>query len=76
MNPNNIYASLFDYENLYEACAEMMGFGPVTMKKDFGPLKKGEKYDGIWFHPEKGKCEIQTDAGEITHSFQYGLITV
>jgi len=72
--PNDVYASLFYFQDLQEACSEMMGFSGIKMKQDFGPLKKDETYPTIWFFPEKGLVEVHPEEGNIPlHSFKYKL---
>ena len=54
----DVFSQIFDYKYLLDASAEMMAFGEVTMKKDFGPLKKGQNISSLWFNMEKGVCDF------------------
>ena len=63
MNNNTIvFSEIFDYEDdfsfLLDENKEINAFGSVTMKKDFGPLKKGQKLKSLWFNMEKGICQF------------------
>lgn len=49
-----MFNDLLSYNELEEACADAFGFGDVTMLRDFGPLKKGQKIKQLWFMTETG----------------------
>lgn len=64
-----MFGDLIDCEELLEAYAEMFGFEGVTFKRDFGPWKKGDKIERLWFELD-GKDGIgiakQTDTEGVT----------
>ena len=58
-----MFKELFTFEDLQEASGAMFGFSQVTMLKDFGPLKSGQRVGGIWFLFEKSVVEIYNNEG-------------
>lgn len=69
-----MFKNLLEYEELQEACAEIFGFSGVTMLRDFGPLKKGQKLEGLWFDLEKSLVEsFENNDGKPSISFQFRL---
>ncbi len=52
-----IIDDLIDCAIVHEHTEELMGFGSVVFKKDFGPWKKGDKAYSLWFDLEAGRVE-------------------
>lgn len=59
-----MFEDLIEYEGLEEACEQLFGFSTVTMKRDFGPLKAGQKIDNLWFDLEKGTVQASNNDGD------------
>lgn len=71
---NDIFSKLFDYETFLEASTESFAFEEITMKKDFGPLKKGLKYSSIWFNLEESLVTVFAEDGTTEiHRFEFEL---
>ena len=63
-----MFKDLIDYEGLDEACEvceECFIFSCVTFKRDFGPWKKGQHVDSLWFMLEDAIVEEQDSEGVI-----------
>lgn len=69
----DIYTDLFEYKDWEDGDQSFMLFSGITMKKDFGPLKKDQSFMQIWFAPEKGICITYDDDGNETNKFSYRL---
>jgi hypothetical protein len=52
-----MFKDLIEYDELYEASAEMFSFGDVTFLRDFGPYKKGDNIPIICFLLDTGMVE-------------------
>jgi hypothetical protein len=74
--PDDVYTSLFLFEDLQESSPEMMAWSNVKMKQDFGPLKKDQEIAYISFEPEQVKCDIYDENNELVNTFKYKLVAV
>ena len=45
-------------ESLLEACSDLFGFQDLIVLRDFGPLKKGQEIETIWFNLETSVVEV------------------
>lgn len=73
-----MFNDLIKYEDLQEACAETFGFSHVTMLRDFGPLKAGQKIDSLWFQLETGLVEVYEAEPKWKKvlEFKFGLVAL
>lgn len=55
---NGLFDRLLNYDSIHECSSECMGFGDVTMFRNFGPLKRGSKFSSIWFFLEESKVQV------------------
>jgi len=72
---NDIFGRLFNYDFIDEA-GECFGFSGVTMLRDFGKLRKGQKIESIWFFIEKSTVNVWFDDSskeECDLEFEFGL---
>lgn len=69
----DIFSSVIAYEDLLEACGEMFGFEKVTLLRDFGPLKAGQKVAALWFQLETGMVEVYSESGIQEQTFPFRL---
>lgn len=69
----DIYNDLFDYDSWEDGDQTFMMFSGITMKKDFGPLKKDQTFTQIEFNAESGTCQTYDKDYKITNKFSYGL---
>ena len=56
----------FDWDGWDKLDIAAFHFYNCVMKKDFGPLKKGEKYKVIYINYEKGDVEVYVEDDNIT----------
>lgn len=68
-----MFDDIFNYEVLQEASEQMFGFSKITMLRDFGPLKAGEKHAHIWFDTESAEVTVYADDNTLTHLFRFKL---
>jgi len=68
-----MFKDLLKYEGLEEACEELFGFSGVTMLRDFGKLKKGQKLKSLWFNLETGIAQSIIENEEIVVEFPFHL---
>lgn len=72
-----MFKDLLEYESLDEACEDCFGFSNIILLRDFGPLKKGQKIDSIWFHLTTSTVEIcDVNTGEVLQKFQFKIDAV
>lgn len=71
----NKYLDLFEYIECHDFEADNAIFQNVTMLKDFGPLKAGEKYFTIQLDLSAGKCNVWStnDQDEPNMTFNFTL---
>ena len=71
-----MFEPLIEYLDLNEASEEMFGFGQVAFKQDFGPWKRGDKVDSLWFMLDKGVVEEQSDDGIVVKGCKFALAAI
>lgn len=72
---NDIFGRLFNYNYIDEA-GECFGFSGVTMLRDFGKLRKGQRIESIWFFIEKSTVNVWFDDAskeKCDLEFEFGL---
>lgn len=70
----NLFEKLIEYTEVEEWCPEMFGFFGVTFLENFGPsIKKGDKFDGVWFNIEKGTCQVYDTPDNMIQEFPIKL---
>jgi len=67
------YENIIKYDECIEDCAEIAGFTGAEFLQDFGPWKKGEKVETMWFILDQGKAEEHTKDGKVIKSCKIGL---
>lgn len=73
----DLFTSVCDAEGCLDANQEYYALDQITMLKDFGPLRKGEKYDSIWFDIVGAKCRVYKEESEKPiHEFGIGLVAL
>ena len=68
-----MFKDLIDYEGLEKACEESFGFRYVTFKRDFGPWKKGQHVESLWFMLEDAIVEEQNSEGVVGARCEFQL---
>lgn len=72
-----MFKDLLTYKEVHEACVEVFGFGDVMMLRGFGPFKKGERIEALWFSLETGVVTEYINGGsEIGRSCRFRLEAV
>lgn len=70
-----MFKDLIKYNGLEEACAEAFGFSGVTFLRDFGPWKKDDEVESLWFDLEDGTVEEVSDSGDKVKEAKFKLIS-
>ena len=75
-----MFNDLIEYEVLNECCTECFGFGKVTMLRDFGPWKKGDKVSNLWFNIDGDVAEAveyhDDGSGERAKTCKFQLVAI
>jgi hypothetical protein len=71
-----MFKDLITYKELYEASPECLAFGEVTFIRNFGPYRKGDKIDSIWFQLGTGIAEIYNENNEKINEITFQLVSV
>lgn len=64
---------LIEYEQCLEWDLDYCAFAGVTMKRDFGPWKKGETLNNLWLSFKFSKAEQYSDTGVVLRACRFQL---